>query len=753
MMEKRINKGQSCLVLSLVFMLMFLFSFSFINAGSSFDTATSLEFVEGSVSITDSIIGEEANPIYYKFDVLKGEEVVILYEVLERKSGHSIFTETWLESIRYDSLFNSMSGGWTSFISQDSGSDSFLAGNDGFIYLRWGLSSGSSKNDISTMKITVTKTCKQGYSDDIKSCVNGEWAYKDVEDAVTGNTIAAKDCAGCIFEGKCYSTTMDFQASAGTDYYCSLEKKVVAQKSSGASCQESYECKSPLMCAEGKCQDIRKVTDKRTGQMIFARDCDGCLVGDFCYPPGDKFKDAKNIESYCTSAKQVVPQKVDGEFCRNDYECTTNFCGAEGRCTTTSSAIGSLFKRSTKQTSSSTVNPGYAASFGLLGAGILGGSEFLLGGILIFLAVLFFFSLLFWIFISAVYTRIGKNLNHSAPGLAWIPFIGPYITTYRASGMHWWPWILYGLGFVVFLLGLGSPIMFFVSLVIGVVFHVMFLIWTYKMIVALGKPGWFVLLLFLPILNLIILGVLAWGKDSNNPSYSNSSGQSQTVSTQTIAYQSPQEPQYVPQPPKSEQSVQNNVVPTRSETPNMPSSSSSNYVSSGVVQPQQEVPEKLKETIKTFIIASVILNVFLFIPNLYDGFLVTRAFSFFSLIFGIFFNIILMGLVSGLFFYYLYDALFYGFIRKIPIWGNTIFRVFFIPYLLAFAIFTPLSAFSLLFTSGFSNALTAGLMGSVLGTLGIHFYIYIILSALLGLVGAYLYAKYLDENLSKYYAW
>jgi len=63
--------------------------------------------------------------------------------------------------------------------------------------------------------------------------------------------------------------------------------------------------------------------------------------------------------------------------------------------------------------------------------------------------------------------------------------------------MHWWPWLLLIVAFL--------PI-------INLVFVVFAIIWHWKMFEAVGKPGWWAILLLIPIVNIIMLAIAAWSK-------------------------------------------------------------------------------------------------------------------------------------------------------------------------------------------------------------------------------------------------
>jgi hypothetical protein len=71
-----------------------------------------------------------------------------------------------------------------------------------------------------------------------------------------------------------------------------------------------------------------------------------------------------------------------------------------------------------------------------------------IAGAIVAIFAMFFFvavilSLAVWVYMSFAYMKIAKKNKQKIPGLAWIPFIGPLIIAYKASKMHWWPWLLF----------------------------------------------------------------------------------------------------------------------------------------------------------------------------------------------------------------------------------------------------------------------------------------------------------------------
>jgi len=125
---------------------------------------------------------------------------------------------------------------------------------------------------------------------------------------------------------------------------------------------------------------------------------------------------------------------------------------------------------------------------------------------LIMLAVLIWvLAITLWIYISCAFKAIAKRTGQRYANLAWLPGIGPLVITYRNSGMHWWPFVLLALTVVPLL---GS--------IAGLIFSICFIVWSYKLFQSLGRPGWWAILIFVPVVNLvwfILVGVAAWGQN------------------------------------------------------------------------------------------------------------------------------------------------------------------------------------------------------------------------------------------------
>jgi hypothetical protein len=134
----------------------------------------------------------------------------------------------------------------------------------------------------------------------------------------------------------------------------------------------------------------------------------------------------------------------------------------------------------------------------LAGGALAGGLVALIMGMLVVAIIICF---ILWIYLSLAYMAIGKKAQLSTPGLAWIPGVGPAIIAFQASKMHWWPWLL--------IIGMFIP---FIGAIFSIAFAVYYIIWSWKMFEAVDKPGWWAILLLIPIVNLIMVGIAAWSK-------------------------------------------------------------------------------------------------------------------------------------------------------------------------------------------------------------------------------------------------
>ena len=126
-----------------------------------------------------------------------------------------------------------------------------------------------------------------------------------------------------------------------------------------------------------------------------------------------------------------------------------------------------------------------------------GGLLALIAGILIFVILI---AIALYIYSSLAFMAIGRKAKLSSPGLAWIPGVGPFIISFQASKMHWWPWLL--------LIGTLIPVAGFIFFLVFLVFAT---IWRWKMFERIKSPGWWAIMLLIPIVNLVFMGIAAWG--------------------------------------------------------------------------------------------------------------------------------------------------------------------------------------------------------------------------------------------------
>lgn len=117
-----------------------------------------------------------------------------------------------------------------------------------------------------------------------------------------------------------------------------------------------------------------------------------------------------------------------------------------------------------------------------------------------FAVVILFLLIGIYIYSSFAYSAIGRKAKVKSPGIAWIPVIGPLIIIYKASRMHWWPWLL--------IIGFFIPV---INIITNIAFTIIMVIWHWKTFEAIKRPGWWAILNLIPIVNFIIIGIAAWG--------------------------------------------------------------------------------------------------------------------------------------------------------------------------------------------------------------------------------------------------
>jgi len=124
----------------------------------------------------------------------------------------------------------------------------------------------------------------------------------------------------------------------------------------------------------------------------------------------------------------------------------------------------------------------------------------------------FIIGLGLYVYFALTLMTVAKKTGTKYPGLAWIPIVNIFLMVNIAEG-QWWP-------IVVAIL---APLLVFipiVGMVLFVIVHVLFLIYMFavmwKICVKRNRPGWWALLLLIPIVGtiwaFIMWGLLAWSE-------------------------------------------------------------------------------------------------------------------------------------------------------------------------------------------------------------------------------------------------
>lgn len=117
-------------------------------------------------------------------------------------------------------------------------------------------------------------------------------------------------------------------------------------------------------------------------------------------------------------------------------------------------------------------------------------------------AVFFIVGVAVYIYMALAFMKIAKKTKTEPAWLAWIPIANLYLMSQMAE-MHWWPVLLVIAGFIPVI----GPLASLVLMVFG-------FIWLWKIFERVGKPGWWAILCLIPIVNLVLIGIAAWGEDT-----------------------------------------------------------------------------------------------------------------------------------------------------------------------------------------------------------------------------------------------
>lgn len=110
----------------------------------------------------------------------------------------------------------------------------------------------------------------------------------------------------------------------------------------------------------------------------------------------------------------------------------------------------------------------------------------------------------FYIYMALAMMKTAQRLGTPNAWLAWIP-VGNLVLMANMAKMHWWP--------VLLLIAMIIP---FVNVLASIGLMVFTIIWQWKICEARNKPGWWAIILIVPLVGsiwgLIMWGILAWSK-------------------------------------------------------------------------------------------------------------------------------------------------------------------------------------------------------------------------------------------------
>ena len=117
----------------------------------------------------------------------------------------------------------------------------------------------------------------------------------------------------------------------------------------------------------------------------------------------------------------------------------------------------------------------------------------------ILMAFMLAMGLVVYIYTAIVLMTLAKKTNTKPAWLAWIPIANLYLTT-KIAKVQWWT-------FFAFLL-------FLVPAIGWMGFTAVMIWWWWNIAERMKFPGWISLLLLVPVVNLIIMGIIAWANPS-----------------------------------------------------------------------------------------------------------------------------------------------------------------------------------------------------------------------------------------------
>lgn len=128
----------------------------------------------------------------------------------------------------------------------------------------------------------------------------------------------------------------------------------------------------------------------------------------------------------------------------------------------------------------------------MMNPAMAGAAATMLGGFLIFMVVL---SVVFYVFYAVCFMKIAQKTNTPNAWFAWVPILNIVLMLQIAGKPLWWLLLLF------------IP---FVNIVISILVYM-------EIAKAVGKPEWLGILMIVPVANLVVPAYLAFSKNEAAP--------------------------------------------------------------------------------------------------------------------------------------------------------------------------------------------------------------------------------------------
>ena len=122
-----------------------------------------------------------------------------------------------------------------------------------------------------------------------------------------------------------------------------------------------------------------------------------------------------------------------------------------------------------------------------------------------------FIAVIGYLYLAIVLQSIAKKTNTPRSWMAWIPFVNLILLADIAQ-MYWWPVLIIPIVYVIGIIPVENFLLSILSLVLSIVALLYLLTYWEKLFKRVGMSQWWVLALLVPILNLVAIGLAAWGK-------------------------------------------------------------------------------------------------------------------------------------------------------------------------------------------------------------------------------------------------